>query len=92
MTTKNSPFAALKAQADKIAKVLKGFDQGKIPDGPFAQKLVDARAKDGIKFGIFMDDKVITIEMPWLVIRETEEAGISAWIVRQMQETAGSAR
>lgn len=86
MTTKNSPRSALKIQADRMAKVLKGFLAGTIPDGPFVQKLKDALDKPSIKFGIVMDDKVLTIEMPWSVIRETGEREISEWIISKMAE------
>jgi hypothetical protein len=29
--------------------------------------------------------------MPWPIIRETSEAGLAAWIVRQMQEARDTA-
>lgn len=35
-----------------------------------------------------MDDKVLTIEMPWTLITETSEAALSEYIVRQMQEAS----
>lgn len=87
MTTKHSSRAKLKTQADQIAKTLKGFYDGKIPDGQFVQKLKDARAKDGVTFGIIvMDDKVLKIEMPWTVVATSTERAISEWIVSKMAE------
>lgn len=86
MTTKDSPRGKLKAQADNIAKTLKGFIRGKIPPGPFTDKLRESLDKPGIKFAVVMDDKVLKMEMPWSVIRETDERGISEWIVSQMSE------
>ncbi len=83
MTTSASPLAKLKAQADQIATRLKGMvsaDPATLPD-----KVRAALDKPAIKFGIVMDDKIITVEMPWATIRETDEAGISAWIVEHMR-------
>lgn len=78
MTTKNSPYAKLKAQADKIAAILKhpkARSQSKRPDAPT------------VNVGIVMDDKVIRIDMAWTLIAETEEAALAEYIMRQMQET-----
>lgn len=86
MTTKHSPLSALKAQAEKIAAVLKAAERGEKIDIRFAEKIEAARAKECFKIGIVMDDKVITIEMPWATIRDTSERGISEYIVRQMKE------
>lgn len=38
-----------------------------------------------------MDDKVITIDMPWQKIRETSEVGISEYILIQMRESQHAA-
>lgn len=86
MTTRNSPLKALKAQADKIAGMLKAAERGDQVDVRFAEKIAAARLKDSFKAGIVMDDKVLTIEMSWITVRETSEAGLSEFIVRQMQE------
>jgi hypothetical protein len=86
VTTRHSPLSQLKAQADKIAATLKGAERGEKIDIRFAEKIEAARAKDCFKVGIVMDDKVIMIEMPWATIRETSEAGLSEYIVRQMRE------
>lgn len=87
MTTKHSPIAALQAQADKIAATLKAAERGDKIDARFAQQLAAARAKDSFKVGVVMDDKVITIEMPWATIRGTTEAGLAEFILGQMRET-----
>jgi hypothetical protein len=86
MTTKHSSLSALKAQADKIAAMLKAFDRGEKVDVRFAEKIEAARGKESIKFGIVMDDKVVMVDMPWSTIRETSEAGMSEYIVGQMRE------
>lgn len=86
MTSKHSPLSALKAQADKIAATLKAAERGDQIDVRFAEKFNAARAKESFKVGIVMDDKVITIEMPWATIRSTNEAGIAEYIVGQMRE------
>ena len=87
MTTKDSPLSALKAQADKIAAMLKAAERGETPNVPHAEKIMAARDKLAIKVGILMvDDKVLTLDIPWATIRELSEAGLSTWIVDQMRE------
>ena len=86
MTTGHSPLIALKAQADKIAAILKAAERGEKIDVRFAEKIDAARAKESFKVGIVMDDKIITIEMPWATIRSTDEAGIAEYILEQMRE------
>lgn len=87
MTTKHSPLSALKAQADQIAATLKRAERGEKIDVRFAEKIAAARSKPSFKVGILMDDKAITIEMPWETIRNTTEQGLSEYIVNQMRET-----
>jgi len=78
MTTKSSPYAALKAQADKIAKALKD---------PRTPQVRAARQKPSFKAGIVMDDKVLTLEMPWSLIDATTEPALSEYILDLMRET-----
>lgn len=86
MTTKHSPLSALKAHADKIAKMMKAAERGEKIDVLFAEKIEEARTKESVKFGILMDDKFITVDMPWATIRSTGEVGLSEYILRQMRE------
>lgn len=86
MTTKHSPISALKEQAEKIAAILKAAERGDRIDARFAEKIAAARASPSFKVGIVMDDKVITIEMPWATIRSTDEAGLAEYMLRQMRE------
>lgn len=87
MTTKSSPIQALKAQANKIAATLKAAERGEKVDATFAEKIAAARATKGsIKVGIVMDDKIITLEMPWGTISSISEWELSKYIVDQMQE------
>jgi hypothetical protein len=86
VTTKHSPLSQLKAQADRIAATLKAAERGDKVDVRFAHKIAEARAKASFKVGVVMDDKVITLDMPWATIRSTTEAGLSEWIVDQMRE------
>lgn len=88
MTTSRSPLSQLKAQADKIAATLKAAERGEKIDVRFAEKIDAARAKENFKAGIVMDDKIITIEMPWELIRSTSEAGLSEYILKQMREAS----
>jgi hypothetical protein len=85
MTTAHSPLRALKSQADKIAATIKAAERGETIDARFAEKIAAARAKDSFKVGIFMDDKVITIEMPWATIRASSEVGLAEYILNQMR-------
>jgi hypothetical protein len=86
MTTKHSPLRVLKGQADKIAETLKRAERGEIVEARFAQKIEAARSNETFKVGIVMDDKVITIEMPWATIRSTSEVGLAEYILDQMRE------
>lgn len=87
MTTRHSPLIALKQQADKIAAMIKAAERGEVIDPRFAAKLAASRAGPSFKVGIVMDDKVITVELPWETIRETGEVGLSEFILKQMRET-----
>lgn len=80
MTTKHSPLRQLQAQADKIAATIKAAERGEIEMKP------GAADKESLKFGVVMDDKIITVEMPWDTIRATSEAGLSAYILKHMRE------
>lgn len=78
MTTSNSPPRDIRVQADKIAAMLKDAERGKGSLG--------TRSKESITFVIAMDDKILNIEMTWVVIRDTDEAGIAEYIFDQMRE------
>lgn len=86
MTARHSPLRLLKAQADKIAATLKAAERGDPIDAAFAEKIAAARAKDSFRVGIVMDDKVITLDLPWETVRSTSERGLAEYILRQMQE------
>lgn len=83
MTTSNSPLSALKAQAAGIAKMLKQAERGTLPDPD--GRIAASRARGKFKTGIVMDDKIVTIELPWSTITETDEAGIAEFILQQMR-------
>ncbi len=85
MTTKHSPLSALKAQADNIAKTIKAAERGEKIDVRFAEKIAAARNKDSLKVGIVMDDKIITIDMPWFTIRNSSEGGLAEYILDKMR-------
>ena len=86
MTTKNSSVSALKVQARKIAALLKAAERGDKIDARYAEKIAAARAKGAFKVGIAMDDKIITVELPWATIQETSEAALVEYIVGLMRE------
>ena len=85
MTTSHSPLRVLKAQADKIAQKIKAAERGDLSaDDPYG-KIAAALDKPSVKFGVVMDDKVITIEMPWETIRKSGEVALSEMILRRMR-------
>jgi hypothetical protein len=86
MTTSHSPLRALKAQADKIAAMLKAVDRGENIYVRYAEKIEAMRGKESIKFSVIMDDndKVVTVDMPWAILRETNEVGLAEYILKQM--------
>lgn len=86
MTTARSPLSQLKTQADKIAATLKAAERGEKIDVRFAEKIEAARTKESFKAGIVMDDKIITIEMPWAIIRSTNETGLAEYVLNLMRE------
>lgn len=86
MTTKDSPVDKIKAQADKIALLLKNIERGIPILGHDAKKIEEAKKREFFKFAIIMDDKTISIEIPWVVIRANNENQLSEWIMYFMQE------
>lgn len=85
MTTSQSPLRVLKAQADKIAKTLKAAERGEaVADDP-AGKIAASLARGFVKLAVAMDDKIVTIEMPWSKVRETSEAGMSEYVLDLMR-------
>lgn len=86
MTTSRSPLRVLKQQSDRIAMALKQAERGEAIAHDPGGKIVAARSRPSVKFGVVMDDKVLTIDMPWSTIRETSERGISEYLLKQMRE------
>ena len=86
MTTAQSPLRVLKAQSDNIAKIIKAVERGENPIEDRGGKIAASRQKDSVKVGIVMDDKVITIEITWAMIRQTSEVALSEFILKQMRE------
>lgn len=87
MTTSHSPLRVLKAQADNIAKIVKAVERGENPIEDRGGKIAASRTRDSVKFGVVMDDKVLTIDMRWATIRDTSEVGIAEYILKHMRES-----
>lgn len=87
MTTARSPLRVLKAQSYNIAKMIKAIERGENPTEDRGGKLAAARNRESVKFGVVMDDKVLTIDIPWVTIRETSEVGIAEYILKHMRES-----
>lgn len=86
MTTKHSPRSVLKAQAEKIAELIKRVERGEPISGQTAEHLAAARNKEIVQIGIVMDDKTIKLDIPWTTVRETSELGLTEYILNQMME------
>lgn len=86
MTTKDSPIGVLRAQAEKVAKVLKAAELREIGKSDPAHKLADALSKGEATFGIAMDDKFIRITVSREVVRTSTESEITEYILAQMRE------
>lgn len=87
MTTAHSPLRALKAQADRVAKMLKTIERGGTVAEDRGGKIAASLAVGIVKFAIVMDDKILTIEMAWKMIRESSEAALSAYVIKLMRES-----
>jgi hypothetical protein len=85
MTTSRSPLRVLKSQADNIARIVKAVERGENLIEDRGGKIAAARERESVIFGVVMDDKVVRIEMAWSTIRETSEAGIAEFVLRQMR-------
>jgi hypothetical protein len=85
MTTKNSPIAQLRFQADVVAKALKLAEAGDTTVGGYAGQLAAARGKDKVTIGVIMDDQALKITLTWDWIRVTPEADIAEFILCQMR-------
>ncbi|MDE2101679.1 MAG: hypothetical protein KGL39_30820 [Patescibacteria group bacterium] len=85
MTTSQSPIRVLKAQADHIAQIVKAVERGEKPAADVGGRIAAARKRDSVKFAVIMDDKTLSIEMPWSMIRDTSEVGIAEYILKYMR-------
>ena len=85
MSTSKSPAWKLRREADNMAKIIKAVERGEKVAADPAGKMAAALARGSVKFGIVMDDKVITIEMPTATIRKHTEPELSAWIIEYMR-------
>jgi hypothetical protein len=85
MTTSNSPLRVLKQQADRIAKLVKAVERGENPIEDRGGRIAAARDKPSVKFGIAMDDKFLTLDMSWTMIRATSEVALSEYVLKQMR-------
>lgn len=79
MTTKNSPVSELKRQAKEMVRQLRIANATRV-------RIPPAMRAKSIKFGIVMDDKVLTIEMDWSAIDESTDVQLVEFIVKQMRE------
>lgn len=74
MTTKDSSPARIHAQAVEVASRMKRFT----PNG-----------NPTLKIGVAMEDKIITIEMPWDVLHDLTEEDLAVGICALMRGVPG---
>lgn len=86
MTTKNSPTAVLRAQAEEIARLIKEAERGNPVAPEFKRRFEEARRRDEFKAGVVMDDKTIILTLPWTVIKAHSRDELCEWILAAMQE------
>lgn len=87
MTTAHSPDHIIRAQAKKIVRHLKAAEKNdwtgvSVKDS----QLNTARQMPGIKVGVAMDDKIVRLELSWVIIRDTEDDALVEYIVKLMRE------
>lgn len=87
MTTSLSPLRVLKRQADEIARIIKASERDEYGDAAWRRKVKLARAKPTLSVGVVMDDKNITVELPWSTIRESSEVGLAEYVLKLMRGT-----
>jgi hypothetical protein len=87
MTTRHSPLRILKLHADRIAALLKKIERGEKATDDLGGNLAASRTKQSVKFGVVMDDKFLSIDMPWALIRKSSEHALSEYVLKQMRET-----
>lgn len=91
MTTSQSPISAIRKQADQIARSLKAIERGEFVVEDVGGKLAASRQRESVVFGIFMDDKILKVELSWQTIRDMSEHAISEHIVHYMRGQADNA-
>lgn len=74
MTTSQSPLRLLKAQADKVARMLKATERGEKVVEDVGGKIAASLAAGTVRFAVAMDDKLLTIDMTWAT-RTIDERG-----------------
>jgi len=72
MTTASSPPDKLRKQAAEIASRVK--------------HMVPPPGRSSLKFAVVMDDKVLSITMPWPLILNTDQAALAEYVFDKMRE------
>ena len=77
--------AAVRDKDQAIIAARERLDQAKREAAAAIPVDRSARDKESFKFGVVMDDKVVTVDMPWATLRETSEVGLAEYILKQMR-------
>ena len=86
MTTAQSPLKQLKRQATEIAETMCAFERGESVDPRFAAQMTKSRKKESVSIAIWMDDKIVTLELTWAKIRGSGPLGLAEYILGLMRE------
>lgn len=86
MTTKHSSVAKLRKQAEQVARTLKEIESTGFSKHDVGGKIAAARLRPGVKFGIAMDDKILSVGILWSTVREMSEHAIAEWVLKYMRE------
>lgn len=85
MTTARSPLSVLKAQAGKMARMLKATERGESVTEDVGGKIAASLAAGTIRFAVMMDDKLLSIDMTLATVRATSEVALADYILKLMR-------
>jgi hypothetical protein len=86
MTTRDSPTERLRAQAERMVRVLKRVERGEQVAGDNGISMAKARKLSTIKMGIAMDDGVRSLILSWTDIRDMHREQLVEFIVTKMRD------
>lgn len=86
MSTSNSPLSKLRKEAREIAVNLKKMASGEFDGDDPAGKIAKSKETGVFKFGVAMDDKLLTIETKWADIETMTVEQMTDMIIDAMRQ------